>query len=93
MNGYTVSTSGVMYKFHCPIYGIKWYYIKTVKIDQPFCMSYVGSECQKYANITELPLGFEDSTNNSFSYLVEMHGEEAANNYDFRVIASVSGVK
>jgi hypothetical protein len=93
MNGYTVSKAGVMYKFHCPIYGIKWYYLKTVKVGQPFCIMGNTNECQQYATITELPLGFEDGVNDSFSYLVEMLGEEIANNSSLKVVANITGIK
>ena len=94
MNGYTISTSGVLYKFHDPIYGIKWYSLKQARLNQPFCASYSGSTCLQYVKVTELPSGFEDNNpSNSFTYLVETTGEEASQDYVYKVIASISGIK
>ena len=94
MNGYTVSTSSVLYKFHDPIYGIKWYSLKQVRLNQPFCVSYTGSTCTQYIKVTTLPSGFEDNNpSNSFTYLVETTGEEASSDYVYKIIASISGIK
>jgi hypothetical protein len=94
MNGYNTTMSNIVYKFHCPIYGIKWYYLKQVKLNQPFCVNYSVNECTQYIRVTQLPEGFEDSNpTDSFTYIVEMPGEETAQNYIYKIIASISGIK
>lgn len=94
MNGYNTTTSNVLYKFYCPIYGIKWYAMKNVKLNQPYCVSYTGSTCTQYVRVTQLPQGFEDNnSSNSFTYLLETSGEEVSQNYVYKIIAGISGIK
>jgi len=94
MNGYTVSTTSILYKFHDPIYGIKWYSLKQVRLNQPFCVSYSGTTCLQYIKVTALPSGFESNNpSNSFTYLLETTGEETSQNYVYKIIASISGIK
>ncbi|MEI6093232.1 MAG: hypothetical protein WCQ47_06070 [bacterium] len=94
MNGYNTTTSSVLYKFHCPIYGIKWYSMKNVILNQPSCVLYNGTACTQYIRVTQLPQGFEDNNaSNSFTYLLETAGEEVSQNYVYKIIAGISGVK
>ncbi|MCX6112331.1 MAG: hypothetical protein NTY22_03460 [Proteobacteria bacterium] len=58
-------------------------------------MAYNSSgTCVQYIRATQLPSGFEDNNpTNSFTYLIETTGEEASQNYIYKVIAAISGIK
>ncbi len=91
MNGYNTMSTDVLYKFHCPIYGIKWYEMKHVKLNQPFCVVTNATGCAQYVRVTELPQGFENGE--AFTYLLETAGEEVAQDYIYKIVASISGIK
>lgn len=90
LNGYNASSSDINFKFHCSVYGEKWYKIRNVKLNEPFCVIKSKTECLRYAKVAQMPPLF---TGNEFSYLIESAGEETStNNYRFKVIAHVSGI-
>jgi hypothetical protein len=90
LNGYNATSSDINFKFHCSAYGEKWYKIRNVKLNEPFCVIKSEGECLRYAQVVNMPSIF---TGNEFSYLIESTGEEVlSDDYKFRIIAHVSGI-
>lgn len=89
LRGYETSTTGINFKFHDPIYGIKYYTMTNIKEDEPVCIiRSSNSTCGLYLRIKELPSGFKGAG----TFLVATQGEEKANGYVFKFIASISGM-
>lgn len=89
MKGFEAQESDIIFKFHDPIYGIKYYKILKATEDEPLCVvKSLDGACVRYIKIKQLPSGF----NGSVAFLVANPGEESSNNYYFKLIAAVSGI-
>lgn len=89
LKGYEASSTGLNFKFHDPIYGIKYYSMVNIKEDEPVCIvRSADSICSLYLKIKELPTGFKSAG----TFLVASPGEEKTSSYTFKFIASISGM-
>ena len=94
MDGFSIDKSDAMFKFHCPIYGVKWYRMVQAKLNEPYCVKFdtAKNECIAYHKITQAPAGFNTNAS-AVTFLLESDGEDAdKTGYNYKVVAFVSGL-
>jgi len=92
LEGFSVTDNDIMFKFLDPIYGIKWYGLMQVTLNQPFCITFdkQKNKCTNYYQITEMPAEFGTGPR-TITLLVEKDGQ-MSDQAAVKVIAFVSGL-
>lgn len=89
LNGYNKDDGGFSFKFHCSVFGVRWYKINYLELNTPFCIESENGNCTYYIKLLDLPEGF---TGLGASYIISYAGEERNTDYTFKFIGNVSGI-